>query len=90
MTAPIIFLFSFHYQVSPRPSCLQIKLSFLRKRDNTTGEDLLEVHFHTVIFDMKNTPLVPEEDTGDPLSHKHAGLLFFFFFQENRRVVLTQ
>lgn len=84
MTAPIIFLFSFHYQVSPSLSCLQIKLAFLRKRDNKTEDDLLVVHFHTVIFEMKNTPLLPEGDTGDPLSHKHAGgvffLLFLFFF----------
>lgn len=46
------------------------------------------VHFHTVIFEMKNTPLVPEENTGDPLSHKHAGFCCFvgvccvvFFFR---------
>lgn len=78
MPAPIIFLFSSHYRVSPSPSCLQIKLAFLRKRDKETKEDRLVVHFHTVIFEMKNTPLVPEEDTGDLLSHKHTGLLLFF------------
>lgn len=34
--------------------------------------------FHTIIFEMRNAPLVHEEDTGDSLSHKHAGFLFFF------------
>lgn len=45
--------FFFPLQVSPSPSYLQMKLSFLRKRDNQIEEHLLVVYFHGVIFEMK-------------------------------------